>query len=127
VAFGGSLDQHIPDHAGLLSHSSPVFPKPEPGSIGPLHTVEMLPSCALALALGTATTTGAHSHHQAVGRLGDGLVATGHTEDGVVEAIEHESGSIVAVQWHPEDTATDDPQQQRIFDLFVASAAGAQR
>jgi putative glutamine amidotransferase len=26
------------------------------------------------------------------------------------------------VQWHPEDTAADDPDQQRLFDSFVAAA-----
>jgi putative glutamine amidotransferase len=126
VAFGGSLAQHITDQPGVLPHASPVFPKPEPGSIGPLQTVEMVPTCRLARALGATTTTGAHSHHQAVARLGDGLVATGHCDDGVVELIEYETGWVVAVQWHPEDTADTDPQQQQIVDAFVASAAGAQ-
>jgi putative glutamine amidotransferase len=127
VAFGGSLDQHIPDHPGLLSHASAVFPKPEPGSIGPLQPVELAPTCRLARVLGATTTTGAHSHHQAVARVGDGLVVTGRSDDGVVEVIEYETGWVVAVQWHPEDTAADDAQQQLIFDAFVASAAaGAQ-
>ncbi len=126
VALGGSLDQHIPDHPGLLAHSSPVFPKPEPGSIGPLHAVELVPTCRLAR-LGETTTTGAHSHHQAVARVGDGLIVSGHSHDGVVEVVEHETAWVVAVQWHPEDTAAENPQQQQIFDAFVASAAGAQR
>jgi putative glutamine amidotransferase len=126
VAFGGTLDQHISDQPGLLSHASAVFPKPEPGSIGPLQPVEIDPTCRLARALGTTTTTGAHSHHQAVARVGDGLVAVGQCDDGVVEVVEHENGWVVGVQWHPEDTAADDPQQQQIFDAFVASAAGAQ-
>ncbi|MBJ7283416.1 MAG: gamma-glutamyl-gamma-aminobutyrate hydrolase family protein, partial [Acidimicrobiia bacterium] len=25
----------------------------------------------------------------------------------------------IAVQWHPEDTAVSDPNQQRLFDVFV--------
>ena len=29
---------------------------------------------------------------------------------------------MVGVQWHPEDTAADDPDQQRLFDAFVAAA-----
>ena len=126
-AFGGSLDQHISDHPGLLSHSSAVFPKPEPGSIGPLQPVAIDPDCRLARALGATTTTGAHSHHQAVARVGEGLAAVGRCDDGVVEVVEYETGWVVGVQWHPEDTAADDPQQQQIFDAFVASAAGAQR
>jgi putative glutamine amidotransferase len=26
---------------------------------------------------------------------------------------------VVSVQWHPEDTAADDPAQQHLFDTFV--------
>jgi putative glutamine amidotransferase len=43
--------------------------------------------------------------------------------DGMVEALEHEHGWCVAVQWHPEETAEDDPVQQRLFDAFVEQAA----
>jgi putative glutamine amidotransferase len=57
-----------------------------------------------------------------VRRLGDGLAVTGVGSDGVIEAVEHERGWFVAVQWHPEDTAEDDPVQQRVFDAFVERA-----
>lgn len=42
------------------------------------------------------------AHHQAVETVGKGLVVTACSEDGVVEAIEHESLPILAVQFHPE-------------------------
>jgi putative glutamine amidotransferase len=29
---------------------------------------------------------------------------------------------VVGVQWHPEDTADTDPQQQGLFDAFVAAS-----
>jgi putative glutamine amidotransferase len=29
----------------------------------------------------------------------------------------------VAVQWHPEDTAAEDPSQQGLFDALVRAAA----
>jgi putative glutamine amidotransferase len=29
------------------------------------------------------------------------------------------------VQWHPEDTAAEDPEQQRLFDALVAAARRA--
>ena len=42
-------------------------------------------------------------HHQGVGRLGAGLVATAWAEDGTVEAIEIDGAPFaVGVQWHPE-------------------------
>ena len=51
--------------------------------------------------------------------LGQHLVVAGTTKDGSVEAFEHETAPLVAVQWHPEDTAARDPQQQRLFDVLV--------
>lgn len=43
------------------------------------------------------------SHHQAIGKLGEGLKVTMRTEDGrVIEGIEHKTLPILAVQWHPE-------------------------
>jgi putative glutamine amidotransferase len=62
-------------------------------------------------------------HHQGVDRLGDGLLATGWSEDGLVEAIELDTGWVVGVQWHPEDTAGDDTSQQALFDELVRRAA----
>lgn len=42
-------------------------------------------------------------HHQAVHRLGRGMVVEASSEDGVIEAIRWTGGSFVCgVQWHPE-------------------------
>jgi putative glutamine amidotransferase len=57
-----------------------------------------------------------------VDRVGDGLIVTGHSADGIIEAFEHADGWLVGVQWHPEDTAGDDDAMQRLFDSFVAVA-----
>ena len=46
------------------------------------------------------------------------MVAT--AADGIVEAVEMpEHPALIAVQWHPELSAADDPIQQRLFDQFV--------
>ena len=42
------------------------------------------------------------SHHQALGRLGKGLIAAARSEGGVVEAVEHHSLPLISVQFHPE-------------------------
>lgn len=42
------------------------------------------------------------SHHQALGRLGQGLRAAAWAGDGVVEAVEHDILPIISVQFHPE-------------------------
>ena len=56
--------------------------------------------------------------------MGDGLRVIATTDDGTVEGLElvGYDGWLVAVQWHPEDTAATDPVQQRFFDALTAEA-----
>ncbi len=42
------------------------------------------------------------SHHQAVCRPGRGFHVIQRSDDGVIEAIAHESRPLLSVQWHPE-------------------------
>ena len=113
VARGGTLCQHLRNGAG---HT------PEPGTFGS-HPVRIAAGSRLAGILG-ANGTGFDvptAHHQAVDRLGDGLVATAWAEDGVVEAVERTGAGeefLVAVQWHPEAGA--DP---RLIKALVGAAA----
>lgn len=44
-----------------------------------------------------------------IDQLADGLKVTARSHDGVIEAIEHESEPIYAVQWHPERMRGDLP------------------
>jgi putative glutamine amidotransferase len=48
--------------------------------------------------------------------VGDGLRVSARDRDGIVEALELDGLPMLAVQWHPEDTAGDDAAQQRLFD-----------
>ncbi len=62
-------------------------------------------------------------HHQALDRVGQGIEVVAHSEDGVVEAaVIDAAGWAVGVQWHPEDTAREDPQHAALFAEFVAQA-----
>jgi putative glutamine amidotransferase len=103
VALGGTLVQHIEDHCHVH------------------HAVALDPGSLLAAAVGHVAPVGHSVHHQAIDRLGAGLVVTGRADDGTVEAVEVPGRWVVGVQWHPEDTAADDPHQQRLFDAFVAA------
>ncbi len=65
------------------------------------------------------------SHHQGLGRLGRGLRATAWSEDGVVEAAEHETLPLICVQFHPERmTGTlaraDTVDGGELFRVFLA-------
>ncbi len=115
VARGGSLHQHLPGVVGHDGHA------PVPGAFGQ-HEVRVLAGSRLSEVLGggdNLTITAPTHHHQAVDRLGKGLVATAWAADGTVEAFEPDSGGpfLLAVQWHPE--AGDDPS---LFRALIAAA-----
>ncbi|HEU5160239.1 MAG TPA: gamma-glutamyl-gamma-aminobutyrate hydrolase family protein [Streptosporangiaceae bacterium] len=112
VARDGDLVQHLPDAVGHDGHASVA------GKMT-AHEVRITLAGTLGKILGERADVPAH-HHQAVRRLGRGLVAVAWTDDQVVEAVElqgHRFG--LGVQWHPEED--DDP---RLLEAFVAAAAG---
>jgi putative glutamine amidotransferase len=117
VAMGGTLDQHITGRKGLVGHGIP-------GIRAELHQVRLEPETWAAKAMGAEAVTVSSSHHQAVATVGEGLVVSGRAPDGIVEAMEHPDGSwVVAVQWHPERRAAEDPTHQGLFDALVEQAA----
>lgn len=93
VWFGGTLIQDLED--------APVHKwKPQGGD--QVHSCRTEKGCWLAGLYGE-TFFHNSSHHQAVGRLGDGLVVDSRCPlDDVVEAFHHTSLPVYAVQWHPE-------------------------
>jgi putative glutamine amidotransferase len=115
VAFGGTLIPHLPARQGFLEHGTPS------GVDQRFHDVKIAAGTRLADGTGADVLRCSTHHHQGVEDLGD-VVATGWSEDGLVEAIERPDGWIVGVQWHPEDTAAADPAQQRLFDALVERA-----
>ncbi|MER6978440.1 gamma-glutamyl-gamma-aminobutyrate hydrolase family protein [Streptomyces carpinensis] len=88
------------------------------------HPVSIAPGSVLARATGADKAEASCYHHQHVDRLGEGLTVTARAADGTVEAVEltRSDGLFLAVQWHPEDTAHEDPAQQRLFDALVQAA-----
>jgi putative glutamine amidotransferase len=84
-----------------------------------VHDVKVAEGSRLSDALGTTTLSCASHHHQGVDRLAHELVPVAWSGDGLVEAAEHREGWLLAVQWHPELTAAQDPAQQALFDAFV--------
>jgi putative glutamine amidotransferase len=121
VAAGGTLHPHLPDVDGMQLHGHPVTGE----SI--YHDVNVAPGTRLAEASRCDVLCCTSHHHQGIDRLGDGLVATAWSDDGLVEGIEAEGGEawVVGVQWHPEMTAADDPCQQALFDGFAVQARAA--
>lgn len=114
VAFGGTLEQHILNRPGVGSHGLPN------GGGGTEVAIRVERGSQLAQALGTTSATGRCHHHQAVERVGHDLTVNAHAADGTIEGLERPRAPwVVGVQWHPEDSAGTDPDQQALFDEFV--------
>jgi putative glutamine amidotransferase len=108
VALGGTLVQDIGSEDHWLRFT----------------TNELDAGSRIAKAMGTETPAKCHCvHHQALDRLGDGLRVVGRHADGIIHAVELDGARwIVGTQWHPEDSAADDPQQQGLFDELIRQA-----
>ena len=127
VVLGGTLVQDLSElenAAELIDHKPTGFPV---GAEYTLHEVRLEGSSILAQATGTTAIQGASFHHQGIGTLAAGFKPVGWAPDGLLEAIEYDKHWLVGVQWHPEDTSADDPQQQRIYEAFVDRARPSSR
>ena len=102
VACGGTLLADLPAD-GPIAHNARDR-SPRRGE----QRVRLAPGSLLHALLGAEERVNT-IHHQAVDALGDGLVATAHADDGVVEAVELTGAPVVGVQWHPELHAGADP------------------
>ena len=110
VALGGTLHQHLPDVIGR-NHK-------EGDAVFAATVVDTVAGTRLAGLLGTSTQARCY-HHQAIDRLGNGLVISATDADGVVEAVELSGEDfVVAVQWHPEETLDD----RRLFTGLIEAA-----
>jgi putative glutamine amidotransferase len=74
---------------------------------GQNHSVTIEPGSVLARSIGRDNVRVNTRHIQAIADLGESLLSTAHSSDGVIEALESEDGLLVGVQWHPERMGTD--------------------
>ena len=109
VAYGGGLEQHLPDRLEDDIHRG------EDGAFAD-HRVEVEPGSLAALAAGATRVAVKSYHHQGVARVGDGLRVTAHAAgDGTPEAVEDaDRRFMLGVLWHPEEDEAD-----RLIGAFV--------
>jgi len=120
VALGGTLWQDLPsERVGAVDHS------PEAARSDRTHVVRLQAGSLIASALGGTEVRVNSFHHQAIRDLAPKLVATGWTEDGLIEAVEGAPGEpwLLAVQWHPEEMHAEVRSPDRgIFRALVERA-----
>jgi putative glutamine amidotransferase len=125
VALGGTLWQDLSsERSGSVDHN------PATSRDARVHPVTLAPGSRVAGALGATVITPNSFHHQGIRNLAPGLVATGWTEDGLIEAVETAAGDgwLIAVQWHPEEMYADRAAPERgLFSALVAAATASER
>jgi putative glutamine amidotransferase len=129
VVRGGTLLGDAAPHPGgdwdrwdrvRLSVIDGTDPPEHPG-----HTITVARDSRLAAALGTGSIWVNSYHHQAVDRLGEGVVPVAWAEDGVVEALELEGDAwVLGAQWELQESWKDD---DRFLAVFTALADSARR
>jgi putative glutamine amidotransferase len=111
VLRGGTLMQRLTDD----QHHWQTIPADQPA-----HDIAVAAPSHLAMTLGEFASVNSY-HHQALDRVGAGLCVSA-TCGLVIEAVEASDADLIAVQWHPEQMAATNAEQQRLFDAFVNSA-----
>ena len=120
VALGGTLYQDLPSERPSAIDHDPARPRD-----ARTHHVRLAPGSRAALALGVDRLVPNSFHHQAVKDLAPVLIATGWSDDGVIEAVEGRSEHpwLLAVQWHPEEMHADvTAPEQGLFGALVEQA-----
>lgn len=118
VALGGTLYTHIRDQvSNALDHDYPGNKRTVL-----VHEVKIEEGTQIAEIYGEPIIKVNSLHHQGLKDIAPALRVTGHSPDGLVEAVElpdHPFG--IAVQWHPE-WLTDQESTRNLFRKFVQSA-----
>lgn len=125
--FGGTLYQDL-DREFLPRDARPLNPpikhrQPLDAGGNLVHGVDIKPDTRLATIFGEGELVVNSLHHQGVRKLGNGLVASGVSDDGLVEGIEYPAASFfVGVQWHPEYFGRTGQAMHGYFTALVEAA-----
>ena len=121
VGLGGTLYQDIPSQ---VTREFPIAHKQPFHYISFSHRVAITPGTRLHTICQADSIGVNSSHHQAIKALANGLVTTGKTSDGLIEAVEMpDYPFFVGVQWHPEYLWPEDAAAERLFTFFVTACS----
>jgi putative glutamine amidotransferase len=119
VAFGGTLRRDMAENGDLIAHHAPDD-RSFLEYFDHIHPVSLVEGGVLKRAYGRDDLDVVSVHYQGVDRLGAGLKVEATAPDGVIEAVSAEvnGAPVLAVQWHPEWKAHENPQSQTFFKLL---------
>ena len=123
VALGGSLHQHVHEVEGRRDHRSPKSPDMDV-NYAPAHDVDIAEGGLLQHLLGERRVRVNSLHAQGVDKLAPrARIEATCCEDGQVEALSVPDalGFVLALQWHPEYKALENPVSMKLFDAFSAA------
>jgi putative glutamine amidotransferase len=123
VAMGGSLHPEIRELPGRMNHRMPPDGQLHE-QFALRHAVHLTEGGVFHRLFGARQVMTNTLHGQGIDRPGQRIVIEGMAEDGTPEAIHVKDapGFTLAVQWHPEWNAADDPVSRPLFRAFGAAA-----
>lgn len=121
VALGGTLRTDV-GH-GTLPHHAPANVSFD-AMFEHRHRVRLSDGGILTRAFGRSEIDVNSVHYQGVDKLAPSLTVEAVSEDGLIEAVGADAAPLLAVQWHPEWSADDDPVSARFFQLLGAATRG---
>ena len=123
AALGGTLHPALHNLPDKLDHRRPQSPDPDV-QYGPKHKVRFNPDGSFYQILGELEIEVNSLHRQGIDQLATGLRAEGWAPDGIIEAVsvKETPAFALAVQWHPEYKATQNPHSIKLFQAFGDAA-----
>lgn len=122
VAMGGTLHQLVHEVEGRWDHRSPRLPDVD-ANYAPAHRIDIVEGGMLHRLLGERRVMVNSLHAQGVDRLAPRARLEATAEDGQVEAfsLPDAPGFALALQWHPEHRALENPVSMKLFDAFASA------
>ncbi|MGY3910454.1 gamma-glutamyl-gamma-aminobutyrate hydrolase family protein [Aeromonas piscicola] len=119
VALGGNIHQKVYNETGYDDHREDSD-DPVDEQYGESHQVELVPGSWFAELMGQSSIPVNSLHGQGIKTLAKGLEPLAHAEDGLIEALHAPTlaSFLLAVQWHPEWKASENPHSIKIFEAF---------
>ncbi len=122
VALGGSLYQKVQEITGFNDHRERDS-DPLDVQYGPSHAIELSAGGMLADIAGSQRVMVNSLHGQGIRTIAPGMLIEARADDGLIEAIRlnRDDTFLLAVQWHPEWRAAENPFYAGIFERFAVA------